>query len=882
MIDRRILCFVTVLIHFVPGLVAATSSPESSAASVRFYVQEPGVYRMTYDELRELGFLTLPAPSAELAVTHRDEGVPIRVVDGGDGMFGPGDHLELIGEHLAGDGKFFHEYSKLNVYWLHRDPALARRMTTYGAGEPAAAILQRLERRRHLEQDRLMIRLSSQEIEKPEESDLWFWAKLTHIDQQPFVVELELDDLDPAAAGRSSLRLALRGLSTLPRKSLPHHRVEAVLNGQALGHLEWDGRTVAMLDLPQLARALLRPGQNRLELRVPKRTLPETSEPVVDVVMLDWVELAYPGRDLVTEDQTRFYPEPGDTSRSLILETAPETALEVYTLDGAYLETVGERQSDVRRHRLTLPSGTASFFAVRDGVLKSPERLELDQPSHLRDASKQADYLMIAHERLLDASRPLAEAHRRRGLVVELIDVQDVYDEFGGGIVHPQAIHDFIAFAYHRWRSPAPRFVLLVGDASWDTKNATVDDANYANWTTRQLLVGDRFVARNAPVYPHGAELNNRNLIPTWIFASAQGHSASDNPFVTVDGDDFHPDLAIGRFPVTEPDEVQAIVDKTVRYLEKPELGPWRRHILWITNESRGFQNASDRMAEEVAARGFASDKVYPQSSETSNAGHQARLQEAFDRGQLLVHFYGHGGRHIWRTGPPDLRKNHDLFTLEHVDQLVPNQKLAFILSMTCYSAPFDHPNADSIGEKFLRVPGRGAVAVFAASWRNSPSRAFSHQLVSELTAPGTAIGTAIVKVKQGTQSRTLVEMYNLLGDPALALAVPSLTVTVEPSAGDDPSQIFATVAGEPFTGRAVVDWLDEEGEVIASRELAAAERFAAHLDADELNADRAAAVRVYVWDEKTGVDGLGAWRRDDPSHLADASKATASPSSRP
>ena len=49
------------------------------------------------------------------------------------------------------------------------------------------------------------------------------------------------------------------------------------------------------------------------------------------------------------------------------------------------------------------------------------------------------------------------------------------------------------------------------------------------------------------------------------------------------------------------------------------------------------------------------------------------------------------------------------------------------VLSMTCYSAPFDHPSADSIGEKFLRVPGKGAVAVLAASWRNAPYQAMSH-----------------------------------------------------------------------------------------------------------------------------------------------------------
>ena len=59
---------------------------------------------------------------------------------------------------------------------------------------------------------------------------------------------------------------------------------------------------------------------------------------------------------------------------------------------------------------------------------------------------------------------------------------------------------------------------------------------------------------------------------------------------------------------------------------------------------------------------------------------------------------------------------------MKHLDTLADNDRLPVVLSLTCYSAPFDHPTADSIGEKFLRIPERGAIAVFAASWRNSPS----------------------------------------------------------------------------------------------------------------------------------------------------------------
>ncbi|MDX1643955.1 MAG: C25 family cysteine peptidase, partial [Thermoanaerobaculia bacterium] len=231
------------------------------------------------------------------------------------------------------------------------------------------------------------------------------------------------------------------------------------------------------------------------------------------------------------------------------------------------------------------------------------------------------------------------------------------------------------------------------------------------------------------------------------------------------------PDLAVGWFTVVSSEEVEAIVDKTIDYMRSPRDEPWQRNILWITNESPLFQQRSDTLAEEMQSRGFRSTKIYPSSEEADNAEHQASLLAALEKGQAVVHFLGHGGRYIWRTGPPDFRKNHDLFTLDHLDRLAPTHKLPVVLSMTCYSAPFDHPTADSIGEKFLRLPDRGAVAVLAASWRNSPTQELSREILLALVGSQT-LGEAVLEAKRATERRDLIETYNLLGDPALVLPV--------------------------------------------------------------------------------------------------------------
>ena len=199
--------------------------------------------------------------------------------------------------------------------------------------------------------------------------------------------------------------------------------------------------------------------------------------------------------------------------------------------------------------------------------------------------------------------------------------------------------------------------------------------------------------------------------------------------------------------------------------------------MLWITNEDPHFQQWSDELATWLETRGFTSEKMYPSPGGKTEEEQQALL-DALNRGQLLVHFMGHGGRFIWRTGPPDWTKHRDLINLTDIDKLAPHDRLPVILSMTCYSAPFDHPKADSIGEKFLRAPSRGAVAVVAASWRNAPYKTTSETVVREMSRPGATLGEALQAAKQQVRDIEFIKQYNLLGDPALRLALPQSAET--------------------------------------------------------------------------------------------------------
>ncbi|NQY91729.1 MAG: hypothetical protein HRT46_08725 [Deltaproteobacteria bacterium] len=854
----------------------AQAPPAHAPPRLKISIVDTGVYRIGHEQLVAAGWPAKPIASAALRLENRGQSVPVHLVDGGDGMFGAGDWLEFLAHQLAGDGKHFHEYSPVNVYWLSaaRGERSARMRPRRAArGEPGKNGESRdlaLRRRLHLEDDRLLIRLGSRDIGAESSPETWYWHKLTHVDEVGFRHSFELDDLQTDAPEPPRLRLRFRGLSRAGggqrrKTTIADHRVEVTLNGAVIARLEWNGRFPHDVSIDDPGRDHLVAGRNELGIRVLPRSLPgkEDSYPLyglVDIVMLDWIELDYPHSGKVRGGQARVEVHAGAGGGTTLMTSDDDVeAVTAYGDDGTRtpLATEPGRHAPAR-FRLDAPAGTTTLHLVADAALAEVAGIVADTPSRLRTASRQADYLIIAHRSLVEAVAPLAAFHRSRGLKVVVVDVNDVYDEFNHGILDPRAIDRAIAHVYAHWAPPTLRFVLLVGDASWDTKNTTGDTRNYAPYVNDQLIQGAPFVDRRkqgVPMYDATGH-NVRDLVPTMNYHSSQGHAASDHIFADVD-EDGSADVAVGRFPVVTPDEVTAIVRKSVAYASAPPPGPWRRNVLWITNEERRFHQRTDQLHEIIAGVGFAESFVYPVPEEASNAEHQDRLVEAFDEGQLLVHFLGHGGRHIWRTGPPDFEKNHDLFTMRDLDRLKPNQRLPIVLSLSCFTAPFDHPSADSIGEKFLRLPGRGAVALIGASWRNRPSQQFSEALIEQLSRP-TTIGEAFVAAKRGLSDRDNLYTYNLLGDPALPVPVPARRVSLVRTASTPGTlEVNASIAPEDVGSQLVLEWLDEDDKVVHAERRAVVEETISATAPGAVLA-RIHAVRVYVWNPDTGRDAIG------------------------
>lgn len=835
----------------IPLCLLGLAATDARACSGRLHleVRDAGVYALDQAAIVAAQPSLADCASAELVLTQQGREVPMRIVGDSAGRFAAGSRIEWLGQALHGPQSWYDPYSLVNVYQLGAAPGAHLRVHAAAAVTDAAAPVALL-RSLHLEQENLLLRLNNNEMHPGDEPDVWQWAKMTPVDPHPFTLAFDLPDAELRASTAQdsvAFTLDLRGVSNVvaPAKQAKpiDHRVEIALNGKPLPVFEWDGRDELRRTF-QVPRAWLKEQGNSIVLHVPKRPLPwDAANFIVDAVMVNWLEASYPAR--------------GDLSASSLgLRAAADgsaplsggASLDLYGSDGSFQHLEGASRAALLHN--------VDYYAAT--VTRVPQ-LRAPHAADLRDAGAGYDYLIVAHARLLDAIAPLAQFHRAQGLRVAVYDVDDVYEQFNGGIAHPRAIRDLVAWGTQHW-TRKPRYLLLVGDASTDIhhdpKNGQLSGSSYlltAQPPGEQVLQDNGFAGMTSYPYPQASQLPTRNLIPTWQFPSAEGQSASDNDFVTMQPGDFHPTLAVGRFPVTEPAEVKAIVDKTIAYMSKPAPGDWRREVTFIsTTELASFKQSSDLFAAELAHRGFATRSVYT-NAEDRDPGHyqQARstLRDNLDGGDLLVHFMGHGGSYIWRVGAMG-----DLFSLDDVSALKNAGRYPMVLAMTCFSAPFDNPTDDSIGERFLREADKGAVAVFAASWKNWPNPSYSRSLIDELLKPGNRIGDAIVAAKAKIPVRDFVEMYNLLGDPAVVLAQPPGRLEFMLAAGRWDARVVVRVPAADFGGDIDVEWTDAQGAVSgATRYQLRDTLFSLPVPEDAVE------VRMYATDARTGFAAFGA-----------------------
>ena len=314
-----------------------------------------------------------------------------------------------------------------------------------------------------------------------------------------------------------------------------------------------------------------------------------------------------------------------------------------------------------------------------------------------------------------------------------MVGLEDIINEFNSGIYSPEAIRNFLAFAYQNWVRP-PRYVVLIGEGTFDYKN----------------YLG-----------------NNDNLMPPLLMSTPYGLFASDSLLGDVNNDSI-PEIAVGRIPVLTSEELKSVIQKIVSY-ENMRDTRWKNKVTMAADhpeEDADFESDSDAVAALLPPN-YAVKKIYMSKHSIDDA--HDMLLNAINSGTFLVNYIGHGNS--------DQLEQDGLLMSSDVDFMTNKNRLPLLTAMTCDAGNFAFPGDDSLAESLLIKQDGGAIAIWAPTGSSINEQAvildeefFRSAFLRKVPILGDVILDAIENAHDAGLSGYILDIYNIIGDPALRL----------------------------------------------------------------------------------------------------------------
>ncbi|HET9229447.1 MAG TPA: C25 family cysteine peptidase, partial [Thermoanaerobaculia bacterium] len=541
------------------------------------------------------------------------------------------------------------------------------------------------------------------------ESDYWFWDFVISGDPD-FGRRTFTFDTRAVAAGTGTLSVRLHGATSNGVEGEHHATIR--LNGTLLGETSWQGiaSRKAVFAVPD--GVLLETG-NQLEIL---GTVGNGAP--FSFFYVDGFDVSHPRRFLAEGDSLAFFSgQPvtvGGFSGSAVRLLDVLNPLRPRWLTGAAVDSDGTGGSGYRAS--FVPSSTARYLAVGPGALKMPAAV---RPwSEPLDVSSM-DVLIVVPPGFESEAERLADHRRSQGLTALVVSLHQVADLYGQGMVTPTVLRDFLTLA-------SPRYAVLVGEGTLDYRNLQG--------------FGD-------------------SVMPPLMVLAEGGLFPSDNQLAG-------PDTAVGRIPVLTAEELGSWIDKILAYEASGEPA-WAASALMLSDSPDGgafFAEDSDRIAARIPPN-YTMERIDLGTEPLAQA--RTRLFQEIDEGASLIDYVGHGGL--------DRLSAEGLLTSGDVPGLTNGERLPVVTAMTCTVNRFAVPGVPSLGELLVKSPDGGAAAVWGPTGLafHGESRQLAEAFYRQIQGPGRLgdwIKAAMREFEERGGDADLMDIYNLLGDPALVV----------------------------------------------------------------------------------------------------------------
>ncbi|MCD8282825.1 MAG: type IX secretion system sortase PorU [Prevotella sp.] len=396
-----------------------------------------------------------------------------------------------------------------------------------------------------------------------------------------------------------------------------------------------------------------------------------------------------------------------------------------------------------------------------------------------RHADPQADLVIVipTSQKLLTQANRLKEFHETHdGMRVNIVPADELYNEFSSGTPDANAYRRYLKMLYDRasTEDDQPKYLLLFGDCVWDNRMLTT--------TTRNLSQDDYLLCFESE--------DSYNQITCYV---------DDGYFCLLDeGEGANPqsgdllDVAVGRFPVTTEAEAKVMVDKTIAYVENENAGDWENTLMFLGDDGNDNVHMQDinEAADQIAALypGYLIKKVMWDTYERVSSANGNTYPEVTNilkaqqaSGALLFDYGGHGSE--------TLISHERVLNLTDFQSFT-NTNLPLWITASCDVMPFDG-TVPTIGEAAVLNANGGAFAFFGttrtvySNYNKRMNQAFLKNVLNTVDGSPVTLGEAqrLTKnylITSGEDRTTNKLQYSLLGDPAVALNIPSLEIVID------------------------------------------------------------------------------------------------------
>lgn len=468
------------------------------------------------------------------------------------------------------------------------------------------------------------------------------------------------------------------------------------------------------------ATALLNEGANTLRMV----TLNNIPGNISDNSLFDSMKINFARRYLADQNRLSFYVPNYKASYAENFSSADVRVFDTTNSDTPILLSGLTVEPHNGGFRVNLPSNRGRvMYAVENSGLSTVNSVTPNNPSTLSTPAHNAEMIIVSHNDFLTQANNWANYRRTQGLTVEVVRAEDVFDEFNYGVLSADCIRNFLEYAKNNWQT-APKYVLLLGDASYDPKN----------------YLG-----------------NGGNFLPTRMVDSVYSELPSDETMADFNNDGLA-EIAVGRIAARDAAAVTLAYNKLTAF-EQTIGQAHSRNALFASDVPDGydFEGMSNRLCAQLPA----TINCIKINRGQPNAA--AELVTSLNQGKFLVNYAGHGNAQVWAAS--------GFFSGSQAGQMTNGNNLSIFTMLSCLNGYFVQPN-DSLSETLMKNPNGGAVAAWASSGLTTPdiqeimaTRFFNQINVGNLTRIGDLIKDAKTTINSGRDVRL---SWILLGDPAM------------------------------------------------------------------------------------------------------------------